>query len=274
MRWGRSLVGVMVAIAVVGAATAGAVGPWPGLAPAVTTADGSVRFATKRLGSSTRVTVSRARDGRVLRAATVRGTFGIPAVTVTGAPGGLSANGATLVLSEPPSYDVPRTESRFAVVSTSTLRVRTFPLRGEFGFDALSPDARTLYLIQHRSQYDASYSVRAYDLRLGRLLPRAIVDKTEPDSTMRGFPVARVTGTGATWVYTLYRRADAEPFVHALNTRGRYAVCIDVPWQGSVDDIWRASLALSRDGRQLLVKMQDGRTVARIDTATLKVATT
>ena len=62
-------------------------------------------------------------------------------------------------------------------------------------------------MIQHASQADlVRYVVRAYDLAKRRLLPQAIVDKREPDETMRGYPVARATSPGGGWVYTLYTK--------------------------------------------------------------------
>ena len=271
-RW--SIGGAVTAMALVAGGVAVAAGPWPGLSVGVVTPDGSVRYAAKAAGSSTRVTAIRVRDGHVLRVASYKGTFGVPAVTINGVPGGLSADGRTLVLSEPPTYQGLRKQSRFIVLSTATFRlIHTVALRGEFGFDALSPDARTLYLIQHGSVSDpTSYSVRAYDLRTGRLFARAIVDKSEADQTMRGYPVARATSVAATWVYTLYRRDSARPFIHALNTRARYAVCIDLPRQGSVDYVWNARLELTSEGR-LLVKMPDGTTIATVDTQTLRIVT-
>ncbi len=273
MRSKRWSIGTAAAvIALVAGGVAVAAGPWPGLASSITASDGSVRYAAKASGSSTRVTATRARDGRVLRVGRVAGAFGVPAVTIAGAPGGLSADGRTLVLSQPPNFQTPPKSTRFVVLSATTLRpIRVVSLRGDFGFDALSPDSHTLYLIQHRSIDDASYAVRAYDLRAGKLLAGAIVDKSETDQTMRGFPVARATSGDATWVYTFYNRNGREPFIHALNTRERYAICVDLPWQGSADAIWTASLELSGDGRQLLVKMPNGATAATVDTQTLRV---
>ncbi len=272
-RW--SIGSAATAIVLVVAAVASGAGPWPGLAVNVTTSDGLVRYAATTRGSSTNVTATRARDGHVLRVARVKGAFGVPAVTIGGVPGGLSADGRTLVLSEPPSYQALRQKSRFVLLSTATLHpIRTVALRGDFGFDALSPDATTLYLIQHRSTSDPSYSVRAFDLRSLRLLPRAIVDKSEADRTMRGYPVARASSAEATWVYTLYRRDGAEPFVHALNTRGRYAVCIDLPRQVADEWIWSASLDLTDGGAHLVVRLPNNANAFTIDTRTLRVVAT
>jgi hypothetical protein len=193
-------------------------------------------------------------------------------VTSVGEAGGLSPDGRLLVLAEPPQYGGLREQSRFVVLSTAKLaRVATVTLPGEFGFDALSPDRRTLYVIQHASRQDlVRYVVRAYDLASRRLLPQAIVDRREPDETMRGYPVARATSPGGRWVYTLYTKQPGSSlaFVHALNAAGRSAFCVDLPaWAG--EDIWQAKLELA--GTTLVVRMGSGAAFARIDTRTLQV---
>src|SRR5439155_2401607 len=187
------------------------------------------------------------------------GAYGIPAVTSNGLGGGLSPDGRLLVLAQPTDYEGLRAQSRFLLVSTSSLKlVRTIVLEGEFGFDALSPGSRTLYLIQHASVADLnSYRVRAYDLRAKQLLPRVIADKREPDVTMRGYPVARATSTGGGWVYTLYDRPDAQPFIHALNAAEGIAACIDLELPARTD-VWSARLELAAGGGELLVRAKDG----------------
>ena len=174
------------------------------------------------------------------------GKWGIPAVTSTGVAGGLAPDGRTLVLSEPPSYSGLRSKSTFLVLSTDTLAIKsTIVLNGEFGFDAIAPDGRTLYLIQHRSRSDlVSYVVRGYDLRHGRLLRGVIVAKGE-NGSMRGYPVSRATSKESAWVYTLYSRGSGTPFIHALNTNQRFAVCIDLPWEPGSSNIWLTRLEAS-----------------------------
>ncbi len=265
------IVGSVVVTALVAAGAALGVGPWPGLAPTVAAPSGDVRYSAVRVHGST--TVKAIRGAGVVASATFKGAYGIPAVTSAGKAGGLSPDGKLLVLAQPPNYQGLRRESRFLLVPTGALsRADTLVLRGEFGFDAVSPDRRTLYLIQHVVSSDlVRYVVRAYDLQAKRLLARAIVDKRAPSEVMRGYPIARATSAGGEWVYTLYTRAPdgTRPFVHALNAAGRTAFCIDLPsWPD--EDIWGARLELTTDGRQL-VALAGSTAVARIDTETLKV---
>ncbi len=268
-RW--LILGAAAMVALVASGVALGVGPWPGLAPTVAASSGNLRYTAVRSHGST--SVKAIRGGRVIASARFEGAYGIPAITSAGRAGGLSPDGRLLVLVEPPSYNGLRSESRFLLVSTGTLSlVRTIVLRGEFGFDAVSPDRRTLYLIQHVSSEDlVRYVVRAYDLRARRLLARAIVDKREAGEAMRGYPVARTTSAGGEWVYTLYTRSPdgQRPFVHALNAAERTAFCIDLPrWPDG--NVWGGLLELANEGRQLIVR-SGGTTVATIDTVTLRV---
>jgi hypothetical protein len=271
MRARRWLVlGAALVAATTVAGAARAVGPWPGLASAVNDSTG-FRYSVHMAAGKTTLTATR--DGRVARSATFPGLFGVPAVTSTGAPGGLSPSGRLLVLAQPPNYQGLRKQSRFLLVATPRLSVvRTLELPGEFGFDALSPDGGTLYLIQHISSDDlVRYVVRAYELNKRRLLATPIVDKRSPDEAMRGYPVARATSAGGAWVYTLYTHLGAKGpegvFVHALNAAGRYALCIDLPdWPSGVN-IWQARLEIS--GQAVVVRV-GRRQVATIDMNTLR----
>jgi hypothetical protein len=269
----RLLVVTTVAfVALVASEGALGVGPWPGLARSVVSAEGDVRYtASSANGSTTVRAVGVGKPGGVLATAKLDGAWGIPAVTSTGVAGGLSPNGRRLVLSEPSDFGGLRSQSRFLVLATPSLTVDdTIVLNGEFGFDTLSPDGRTLYVIQHRSRADLnSYVVRAYDLREKRLLQGTIVAKGETGS-MRGYPVARATSRGGTWVYTLYHRLNGNPFIHALNANRRFAVCIDLTWRPGSSNVWLAHLVLSPDGRQLVVR-SGGAAVSTVDTKTFRV---
>jgi hypothetical protein len=97
----------------------------------------------------------------------------------------------------------------------------TVELDGEWRFDAVSPGGRWLYLVEQPERpYAGAAAIRAYDVRNHRLLASG-----EP---VRGSPIARATGPGGRWEYTLYaggRRA----FIHALDTVRRTSLSLDLP---------------------------------------------
>jgi LPXTG-motif cell wall-anchored protein len=150
--------------------------------------------------------------------------------------------------------------SRFLVVDPRQMQVvRTISLDGYFSYDALSPDASRLYLIQytHGSSQDTShYIVRAYDMRTDRLLPGKIADRTDDEKTMAGYAMTRTTSADGRWVYTLYQKPSGAPFVHALDTVGGVAHCIDLPANRSLYNI---VLSLRGGGRTLAVHWRSGR---------------
>ena len=192
--------------------------------------NGATRYVTRKLGQDTRVAeLGGPRRSVVVRSRVVRGRFTIPAVALDATPSGLSADGRTLVLINP-RRTFPRKRTAFTVLEATTLRVRTvLELRGDYSFDALSPNGRWLYLILYTSSRDPQrYAVRAYDLRAGRMLPTPIVDPREPDEAMRGFPLTRATSANGRWEYTLYDGGDSHPFIHALDTVGRKVLCVDL----------------------------------------------
>jgi hypothetical protein len=226
---------------------------------------GQVEYTTERVGRDTRL-VESARYGGPLRARRLRGDYSVPAVAYDGSPSGLSADGRTLVLITPRAH-FPRKSTTFAVLDARSLAVRRrITLKGDFSFDALSPDGRVMYLIQYLSPTDfTKYAVRAYDMRTRRFFVRPVVDPSEPGEDMSGLPVTRVSSRDGRWAYTLYG-ARKHPFVHALDTERRTAVCIDIDGAKSV---WGGALALR--GNRLEVVDERGGPVASIDTRTHEV---
>jgi hypothetical protein len=264
----------VLAAASVTCAAAAAGGPSPGVDSGTHgIRDGSVRYLTLPMGQKTLVQAVQVRGGRVARFSSIPGSYGIPFIAFDGSTGGLSWDHTTLVVASTrsgPDY------SRFAVLDTLTLKARqTVTLKGTFSFDALSPDARTLYLIQHvltRNSNSSRYYVRAYDLAAGRLLKKIIFDTREKWGLMSGSPVTRTTSRTGRWVYTLYTRPGGRPFVHALDAAARRAVCIDLPWHGSQARIFSMRLKLA--GRKLIVHSRGSRSpTAAIDTRTFQVRT-
>jgi len=231
---------------------------------------GDTEFVTKSGKHATRL-IEQARYGGTLRERRLAGTFSMPAVAYDGSPGGISADGRTLVLISPRTR-YPRRRTTFALIDARSLRVRGhIGLRGDFSFDAISPNGRLMYLVQYDPRDFGEYAVRAYDIRARRLLAKPIVDPREPDEEMYGVPVTRVTSADGRWAYTLYDSRE-HPFVHALDTSGRTAACIDLD---DVRKAWGATLELRgpRDpgGPRLDVVGRGERILASIDTRSNRV---
>jgi hypothetical protein len=268
----------MLALAAVGllsmAGTAlGDGGPGPGVVQGWDgVARGKVRYVAFATGKGTVVQTITRRGGRVTRYAMIDGNFGIPLVANDGTTDGLSRDGRTLVLGDVNSSPVLTKTSTFAVFDARRFRLRSvIRLRGDFTFDALSPGARMLYLVEHVSSQDLSrYRVRAYDLGAGRLLPRVVIDKREWESVMQGSPFTRAVGSGGRWVYTLYAGGE-HPFVHALDTQSANAVCIDLPKSWNRLDIANLRLRFALDGRLVVRHTSGGQALATVDTGKMRL---
>jgi hypothetical protein len=233
---------------------------------------GKIRYGALVSGRSTTVNASR-RNGVVVRWRDIRGRWNIPGVAFDGTPGGLSGDGRTLVLMRLQTAPLP-TRSVFQVVRTSDLApVQRVVLKGNFAFDALSPDGSRLYLIQHVSQQNLSrYVVRAYALDERRLLPGAIADKAQQGWVMAGYPVTRATSADGRWAYTLYMRPGGYPFVHALDTARGVAHCIGIPWKGDQGLVGRLRLSLRDGGRTLTLRWPSDREYLAITRDTWRIS--
>ena len=258
----------VVALLLCGGGTAYAAGPSPGvLFGGGGTTWGGLRYVALPAPGGTTLAKIDAANGSVNSSRTLPGRWGIPLVAVDGSTGGVSAGGRTLVLAQPPGARLLPARSRFAIVDPVGMRLRrVITLEGAFFFDAISPDGRTLYLIQHTSaQHVFSYTVRSYDLRTGRLGRRAIVDKSELNERMAGYPLSRATSADGVWAYTLYQKPHGSMFVHALNTRTATAHCVNIPPLSQSEP-----LTLSLSGARLDV-VASGKVLASMDTRTFRV---
>lgn len=195
----------------------------------VVSSNGNARYVTLHAGKNTVVARVDPRGGRVLRSRLLHGIYTIPAVAYDGSAGGLSGDGRTLVLIRPRA-SFPRAMTTLVVLDANQLApLRQIALRGDFSYDALSPDGTVLYLIQYVSPTDPTrYAVRAYDLLASRLLRSPVTDPEEK-GPMHGSPLTRVSSADGRWAYTLYDGMGKAPFIHALDTSRRSAHCIDLP---------------------------------------------
>ena len=220
---------------------------------------GALRYVAVPTPGWTSLQVIRRRGGRVLQWLNLKGSWGIPYITADAPGEALLRDGQTIVLGTVSSGMVLRRHSSFLFVNTKRMQIRrTISLKGHFAFDAISPDARFLYLTEYVSPGDfTAYRVRAYDLRANRLLAKIVSDRTSWETTMRGWPISRVDRAG--WAFTLYG-TGGRPFIHALDTRHASAVCIDLPWAKEPARLWDYRLRYDRDGR-LVLRGPKGRTL-------------
>ncbi len=190
--------------------------------------DGTTRYGAVSNGGATTVLRINADGGQITRSRTLRGELSVPLVAYDGMASGLSADGTTLALIQP-RRGFPRETTEFTILDTATMRTTSrVHLDGDFSFDAISPKGDRLYLVHYQSRRDPTdYEVRAYDVNRGKLLPNPIVDPDEPHEQMAGFPMARVMSPDGRWAYTLYSGGE-ETFIHALDTKGFTAQCIDI----------------------------------------------
>jgi len=246
-------------------------GPLFALVGGAGVSDGPTRFVPVINNSGNDTTLERisTKDGTVGVTVDLVGQWGVPSTAAGGAEG-LSPNGSRLVLSDVGNGQT--SPSKFLVMNPRTMRtVRAITLKGYFSYDAMSPSASRLYLIQYiRGPADMShYVVRGYDLRTGRMLPGRIADRTQKSWVMEGYPVTRTRSLGGRWVYTLYTNPAGYPFIHALDTVRGVAHCVGLPMTNQ-NGIYNIVLGLH--GRMLSVHWRSGRPFVNVDTTTWRVS--
>ena len=241
----------------------------------VVSPDGNSRYVTFSSGNHTVVSRVRVDGGEVARYSTIAGRFVVPSVAYDYTTSGLAKDGRTLVLIRPRTSPGQK-HTHLVVLDPIRLRVkRQIVLRGDFSFDAISPDGSKLYLVNYlalsRNNFDPTdYRVRSLDTATGKLDPRPVVDPREPDEKMGGLPVTRVMSADGRWAYTLYS-GSKHPFVHALDTVGNSARCIDLDALTARDDLFQMRLHLARGGRELQV-VKGRKPVMLVDTSDFSVA--
>jgi len=227
----------------------------------VVSPDGKTRYVALSTGTQTIVSFVQVKSGQVLRWRQLRGYFGVPVISLDGTTEGISRDGRKLVLATPSGG----TSTQFALIDTKTLRLRRIGLRGIWSYDAISPDGSLLYLIQYSGLGSATpaYRVRAYDVAARRMLARPVVDPENGERLMRGWSVTRKTTSDGRWAYTLYAREKGQPFVHALDTTKRRALCVDLPLK--LEQSRQMGLRLTLRADRMLDVRDGGRTVATVD---------
>jgi hypothetical protein len=183
------------------------------------TANGRLFYTARSAGAGTELRRYDQRNGRLLGHRTYRGRWALGGVSVDGRFAALARSGAG--------------RSEISVVDLLGGGRRVVSLRGRFDVDAVAPDGRTVFLIQHHPS--GAYSVRWYDLvarRLGLAVLREKGEVEEPEMT--GIAAGRVATADGSWLLTLYvNTQEQKAFVHALDLRRRVAICVDLPGEGA-----------------------------------------
>jgi hypothetical protein len=177
-------------------------------------------------------------------------------------PVALSADGYRIVLQE---RSRPY-HSRFAILDAARGRVvRRVDLPGAYQAEALSPDARRLYLLHWTER---SYDLRTLDLVTRKVTPTRLAD---PDEKMTGTATVALATPDGRWLLTLYAGGE-EPFVHALDLKTGIAHCIDLLWEGvGFETLGTAAPAISADRRTLYLANPLLGRIAVIDLQRLRV---
>jgi hypothetical protein len=245
-------------------------GPSPGVSQGgAGLKSGNVRYMAVQSGPST-IVQALSKDFRVLHEMRVKGMWGLPLVAFDQTVEGLIGRGTLLIAQQIYLANGElRKTTDLKLLNVRNLKVtRNIHLDGTFSFDAASPDGRYLYLIEYFSSEDPTlYRVRVYDLVQKKLLAKIVADRKSWETGMQGMPVSRTWKEG--WAYTLYG-GSGRPFIHALNTRGLEAVCIDMPWQTSPKDLFNFRLRSDKDGH-LVVRGPNGRALVVIDRHSFKI---
>ncbi len=147
-----------------------------------------------------------------------------------------------------------KTTTSFKVVNTVVGETQhELHLEGYFEVDALSANGKSLFLLERLSgDQSDQYVIRLYDLSQESLLADPIRSKGS-DEVMAGYAWNGVGTPDGEWLLTLYlstRRNVA--FVHALNLKNQFAICIELPsGDGDFEKLKQYSLTLAPDGKKL-----------------------
>lgn len=242
----------------------------------VVSPDGASRYVTlPSAHGGTVVGRIRVHGGDVRFYRLINGRYVVPSVAYDNTASGLSANGRTLVLIRPRTA-LGQKHTHLVIVDARRLRVtRQIVLPGDFSFDAVSPDGSKAYLVNYlalsRNNFDPTdYKVRSLDTATGKLDPRPVVDPREPDEKMGGLPITRVMSADGRWAFTLYS-GSKHPFVHALDTVGNTARCVDLDALTKRNDLFQMKLHLASGGRELQVT-KASKPVISVDTRDFSVS--
>ena len=200
----------------------------------------------------------------------------------------VSATGTRAALFE----RVDATTSRITVVERNGAEsvVEIYDLQGLVEPEAFSTDGRVLYVIDHQiTETRGSYRVRPLNLETGLLENILGPTKALLEDDMNGTGRRQVWSPDGGRLYTLYIRqthhhhrdgdhghgeAGSDGFVHVLDLNEEWAVCLDLPPAFGNGDLATTALAITPDGRTIVVADANAGQVAFASTAGLVISRT
>nr|MDJ0757387.1 hypothetical protein [Ardenticatenaceae bacterium] len=172
----------------------------------------------------------------------------------------ISANGQWAVLtinstSEFKNLAKPVTVIQLLDLETGELS-EAIPLTGSFEVEGIDNLGHSVYLIEHLPEMGNGnhYRVRLFDARDYLLDPNPIRDKRFLDEVMAGYAWGTATDPQGRWLTTLYvNTLSDQAFIHALNLKDGWALCLALPSDVEhLDHLRYYALTLSPDGNVVL----------------------
>jgi len=226
--------------------------------------DHSTLIATEEANGATQTVLRRLEiaSGRELGSFTLDGTY--HAVWTDGGQTALSRDGYHIILSIYPYQQSGEWVTGFRVVEPTTGAVQaTLDLKGQstYGFVAISPDGRSLYLNQFG---EGATSLRVFDVPSSTLLPATAIAGVRNQGGFRPAPVFSRDGR---WMFSLDAgspgsctswdgakctpKVDEQPYVFALDLAARRMRTVPLPMEQKSTDfekylLW--SIAVAPDG--------------------------
>lgn len=218
--------------------------------PGIASADGKAYYSTFHGRKGTRLWRSDVASGTPTGSHLLRGYWNAGAVSASG-------ENVALVLRRPDKTTVQVFDFQRGR-ATHVLR-----LRGNFEVEALSPDGKNVFLIQHLAQ--RRYLVRQYDLQHERLVARPL--RAPGVKLMAGYAWSGVASRDGKWLLTLYlSTARDTAFVHSLDLERSRPACVSLPsGNGAFSQLKRYSMTLAPKKRTLYAANPALGVVAEVD---------
>jgi hypothetical protein len=224
-------------------------------------------------GSSTTISTLDAATGEPIASSRVQGALELRAVSAF--DGAVALTPSTPAVGDPWA-PIPRTITHITMaVPGEPGDTERFDLRGNFEPEAFSNDGESLYMLQYRpALHPTTYRVTRLYLEKGKVWPVFGPDKSVVEN-MTATRLQQTLSPGGNTLYTLYTNQppayltgsviedpDERAFVHTLDLRNGFAVCIELPaWFGDVT-AEQAGIAAAPTGRYVYaVDAPDGRVV-------------